>query len=674
MNSPHMKDSTHMIRRGASLALCSALFTFYPTGSAQEVFDDFNDGNDQGWERFSPLDIVGASSVFTFPEVGEGNKGYRILSPAPPVPDAGPGRSFSFQSPVYEDFYVAVDVLDWVNEVDQAFGFVLRADNIGLGQTTGYVLNYDPQQASGNRGQIHFNSVTGEAAVETIGAADITLQTGHDYRIVVEVAGNTFTGKVYDHLDLTQPVVTYSGVDETYSQGIAGLFNYYRGGEATDSDIGIADSTFDNYYSSAQTPATIAGEAYYGFSGEPYAVALSPSNRSAYQSAADGLHAHILLPAGTTTAAITLTLNGIVRTPQTAQVTEGNLLKVAYQGLEANRVYNAVLELPNNKNVGRTEWTFDTFESDFLASNEVMVIEAEDYNFNGGSYINRPLPSGFKDSGQSVNSGDQAYLDREGIPDVDFFDYSDVAGEEALAIYRAWDPVNTQAGSSETANVAQPGGNDPAVNDTTRKASLDVGLPEYQVTGTRGGEWLNYTREFPEGVYHVYLRAASRATQSIYLDQVSGNTSGTNQSTDRLGAFLMPNMGIKSNYQFVALTGEDGNRIQLNLNGKQTMRLSIGTEDDNRVNNTTSLNYLLFVPATEEEVPQEATLDIAGSSTVNGDYTAVEGAIFEPGKITVPATASMQFFKILVPASSAGTFSIDSISVQGDTLTITYTP
>jgi len=170
------------------------------------------------------------------------------------------------------------------------------------------------------------------------------------------------------------------------------------------------------------------------------------------------------------------------------------------------------------------------------------------------------------------------------------------------------------------------------------------------------------------------LRAASRATQSIYLDQVSGNTSGTNQSTDRLGAFLMPNMGIKSNYQFVALTGEDGNRIQLNLNGKQTMRLSIGTEDDNRVNNTTSLNYLLFVPATEEEVPQEATLDIAGSSTVNGDYTAVEGAIFEPGKITVPATASMQFFKILVPASSAGTFSIDSISVQGDTLTITYTP
>ena len=138
---------------------------------------------------------------------------------------------------------------------------------------------------------------------------------------------------------------------------------------------------------------------------------------------------------------------------------------------------------------------------------------------------------------------------------MDFFDYSDTAGEEALSFRPGIQ--STRRRDHETANAAQPDGQDPAVNDTTRKASLDVGLPEYQVTGTRGGEWLNYTREFPNGEYHVYLRAASRATQSIYLDQVSGNTSGINQSTDRLGTFHMPNMGIKSNYRFVALTGED---------------------------------------------------------------------------------------------------------------------
>ena len=108
-----MKQIRHFLCRGA----VAVLLTFTALTQAQVVFDDFNDGNDDGWERFSPLDIVGASSVFTFPEVGEGNKGYRLFSPAPPVPDAGPGRSFAYRTPVYSDFYAAVDVLDWVNEV-----------------------------------------------------------------------------------------------------------------------------------------------------------------------------------------------------------------------------------------------------------------------------------------------------------------------------------------------------------------------------------------------------------------------------------------------------------------------------------------------------------------------------------------------------------------------------
>ena len=44
------------------------------------------------------------------------------------------------------DFFVEVDLLDWDNELNQAFGFLIRAETIALGQTTGYVVNYDPQQ------------------------------------------------------------------------------------------------------------------------------------------------------------------------------------------------------------------------------------------------------------------------------------------------------------------------------------------------------------------------------------------------------------------------------------------------------------------------------------------------------------------------------------------------
>jgi hypothetical protein len=58
-------------------------------------------------------------------------------------------------------------------------------------------------------------------------------------------------------------------------------------------------------------------------------------------------------------------------------------------------------------------WTFDTFEQSHLTSGEAFVIEAEDYNFDGGQYINNPDPSGIKESGQAVNSAN-GYLDQEG--------------------------------------------------------------------------------------------------------------------------------------------------------------------------------------------------------------------------------------------------------------------
>ena len=70
-------------------------FFFSPAASAQLQQDSYDDGNDDGWDRFSPLDIVGASSIFTFPEYQGGGHGYRLQSPAPPLTDAGPARSFT---------------------------------------------------------------------------------------------------------------------------------------------------------------------------------------------------------------------------------------------------------------------------------------------------------------------------------------------------------------------------------------------------------------------------------------------------------------------------------------------------------------------------------------------------------------------------------------------------
>lgn len=217
---------------GSGSYFFTSLFSvfFALTAVAQVQMDSFDDGNDDGWDRFSPLDVVGASSIFTFPDYPGDGHGYRLQSPAPAVDAAGPARTFTNLPQVYSDFYSAVDILDWNNDVNQAFGILFRADNIGLGQTTGYVMNYDPQQASGARGQIQFNIVTNESDQGTIGAADISLEPGHDYRFVISAQGDTFRGWVYDHLDLTAPLVSYFGVDDLYSNGKIGLFNFYRGG------------------------------------------------------------------------------------------------------------------------------------------------------------------------------------------------------------------------------------------------------------------------------------------------------------------------------------------------------------------------------------------------------------------------------------------------------------
>ncbi len=655
-----MNHLTYLFVSTVACALC----LLPPETFAQIRQDNFNDGDDVGWERYSMLDVVGASSVFTLPETIKGDYAYRMLSPAPPVEDAGPARSYSLLPDIYTDFYAAVDVLDWNNEVGQAFGFVFRAENIGLGQTTGYVMNYNPQNNSGARGQIEFSMVSAESNAGAVGSARLSLEPGHNYRFVAAVAGSTFRGWVYDHLDLTLPLVAYSGESETYKKGQIGLFNFYAGSSPTDAEIGIADTTFDNYYTSPDAPESLGTHGWYGFVERPRVVFLEPGSRAAYQAAKNGLQCSIALAEDQVSIpAFKLYLNGKDVSSEVSMAKDGSMLHLDFQALESNRVYDAVIEFPEYSVLARTEWTFDTFEQAFLSSDNVVQIEAEDYNFDGGKYLENPAPSGFSDSGQGVNAS-TGYLDREGLPEIDFFDYNDAPGTEEEAAFRVYDPVATQAGSSES--DASPA----VVNDVLRKANSDLKIPEYQVTGTRGGEWMNYTRDFPEGDYNVYLRAAGRAMQAIHLDEVTSGSKVFDQTVTRLGTFMLPNMGMKYNYRFIPLKDVDGNPVKLTLGGVTTLRIAIGDTDEDRVNNTTALNYLLFTPALE--VASGPIISILGATALNGPYTAVADAVIDAGHITVPANEEMQFFKILDSSGSSGSLVIQGVSIANGHLLVNF--
>lgn len=641
--------------------------------------DDFNDGNDDNWTRFAPLGpVVGSPSEFSFPETPDGGKAYRVQSPAPPVADAGPARSFIHRSENYSDFDAGIDIVDWNNDVNQAFGLLFRATDIGLGMTLGYVLNYDPQQSSGGRGQIQFNIVTNEADQGTIGAANLSFEPGHQYRIIMRAEGTMFSADVYDLNDLTSPLTSYWGTDDLYPSGVTGVFNFYRGGDATDPELGIADTTFDNFSVGDIEDRVPPPGAWRGIAGWPHTLGLSPLNRTAYHDAENGISFAIstLDDQPVTVDRVHLWLNGSDVTSRATLTPNGANLDVNYAALNVNTVYDARIEvsLPSGP-PAVTQWTFDTFSQDFLESGEVEVVELEDYNFDGGQYVDNPPVSGFLENGSGVNAN-TGYVDREGIAGIDFFDYTESPeGDENLRIYRSFDPVATQAGASETGSAEAFSGPDPAVNDTIRTKYETAGLPEFQIANTEGGEWLNYTRDFPENTYWVYLRGAGRATQSIHLDQVTSNPSVENQDLTRLGTFTLPNMGMEYNYRFVQLLDGEGNPATLSLSGIETLRLSIGDEQENRTNETTALNYLAFVPVTEipiEEV-EPLSLTVLASDDVSTGYTADPSIQVDESTntITLPVTGSRRFLSIrrgnIAP-------SVSSVALTDGNVVITLAP
>ncbi len=152
--------------------------------------------------------------------------------------------------------------------------------------------------------------------------------------------------------------------------------------------------------------------------------------------------------------------------------------------------------------------------------------------------------------------------------------------------------MDTQAGSVEIESTL----GDLALNDTIRQKYAALDLQEYEVGGTEGGEWLNYTRSFSNGNYRVYLREASRAPQAVSLDKVISDPAQTNQTTTALGVFNVPSTAMISNYRYVSLTDTNGSPAVLNLSGTNTLRLTLGGPQTNVTQQTMALNYLLFVP------------------------------------------------------------------------------
>lgn len=577
--------------------------------------DNFDSGTlSSAWTKY---EFFGQS--YTFPTVGTG-KGLRIQ--AAPVPGAAPAAAAIAQTNEYTDFYVAVDVVNWAvkNQAVVLLAHWTPAGAAGLGDGTGYILNYDVAQDGdqpGDRkgGELQINLVSPGFAASTVAAAEVTFEPGQSYRLVFQGTGTVLKGQAYDLNDLTKPLVTFYFVDEfnTYPSGISGFLSFSRDGTS-----GTTDVTIDNYYAAASDPNTATAPVIaHPIPGTPAVTARVPSDRWAnFHNPASGISfsANTFTASQINASATKLYLNGVdssaALAPLPANGSTASFSTVAGT-LQSNTTYSARIELEDTTGTLKSTNTFwfDTFSDAYLAT--LKTVEAEDYNYSNGVYQLDPIAvSGLDTNGNIVNGNvalggnDKGYFAFAGTPGVD---YSKPAGAYWLvfAEYRPDDRVQITQGSTtaigrdEAGDISDLSSNAPPmrIQSTQRSKYVVTNVWEYQVRLTSPGDWMNYTRNFAPTNYNVYLRCSSFGATTVYLDQVTSDPTVGNQTSVRFGAFNVGNNLMRLNYKYVPLMAGSTPAV-VSLSGLETIRLTLGgtpIKDDRLVN----LDYLVFVPTSD---------------------------------------------------------------------------
>jgi hypothetical protein len=236
---------------------------------------------------------------------------------------------------------------------------------------------------------------------------------------------------------------------------------------------------------------------------------------------------------------------------------------VSYTGLQPNQSYAAVITVTDaNGNTASSTLNFDTW-------NPVFQIEAEDFDFNGGQYIDNPVPT----TGPAANS----YYGQVGVLDVDEHTDGTHGGVSA----------NNYRPSDYTATTP--------VTDAARQQFIDAGAPDYNLGFLDPPNvpfyWQNYTKTYPPGTFNVYAREArgDAGAVTINFDQITAGWGTTAQLKKRIGTFTLPGSGGWSTYKYEPLIDPFGNYANVVVGGTNTLRATATLP--------VNINFYMLVPA-----------------------------------------------------------------------------
>jgi hypothetical protein len=269
---------------------------------------------------------------------------------------------------------------------------------------------------------------------------EVTLLTADTYRLVIKDATGATTLAVFDNMTLAQ-----SGTIDSVS-----LFAFDTTGDQIFNNLSISSTSL--------VPPDINN--------------LSPTNGTIYWPSANGLSFNVVSAFSTVSSNnIKLYLNGVSRTNLTF-VGSGttNVQVTLNSALQNNIAYTGVITASDaNGNITTNNFTFNTW----LTSPYNLYIEAEDYNYSAGGWIDNFL----------APQPNQAYQGLFGSNGVDYLEY---------------DPSGTN-------NVYRPG-DLPQVENCTDQDHDNFaanGFQDYDLGYIQNGEWEDYTRRMSNMTYTV---------------------------------------------------------------------------------------------------------------------------------------------------------------------------
>jgi hypothetical protein len=283
-------------------------------------------------------------------------------------------------------------------------------------------------------------------------------------------------------------------------------------------------------------------------------------------------------------------------------VTGSSMSKNVSYGITTNKTYVINIQVKDASGLIEAQTvTFDTFDPGNF------TWEAEDWDFNGGHYIDNPQVDGY-------------FGNTNAIPGIDYYETS-TGTNNATWAYRPWvDPTVAVPQTEVTADV---------------KRGQYAGTNDYDIGWFDGGEWLNYTRTYPTGLYNIYARMASPGSSTLNLSMVTNGLGTSNQMVMSLGNFAQQNGLGWSSYSWVPLTDGTGSLVKVKLGGVATLRATAG--------GNANFQFVMLVPA-------------------NTNAPVITG-LYPDGSTQFQATNSMTF-----TASSTGGISANGIQV---TLSVT---